>query len=94
MKTTKERIFSSVCDYFGNDEFVDENMETFDEMSSYIVEKNNLFVLNHLEPSELLELLLGEYLCNYEVVEEGSRLAELFHKLKQELESHNISTDA
>ena len=91
MKTTQKHIFSSVCNCFGNDEFVEENMETLNEMSSYIVEKNKLFVLNHLEPSELLELLLGEYLCNYEVVEEGSRLAELFHKLKQELESHNIS---
>ena len=93
MKTTKERIFSSVCDYFGNDEFVEENREAFDEMSSYIVEKNKLFVLNHLEPSELLELLSREYLCNHEVVEEGTHLAELFLKLKQELESHNISTN-
>ena len=32
----KEKIMNAICNYYGNDEFVEENYEDFEDLATYI----------------------------------------------------------
>lgn len=37
--STEKKILDVICEFYGNDEFVEENLETFESLASFIAAK-------------------------------------------------------